>query len=166
MGLFGGDSNSSSNTSNTSTSNTTTRDIGLTGQNAVDSLFYLGQTYGIALPKLADTYGVGLSDLAASSRNAVDRGFDFSLSAIRETASTFDRSSSRLSENFANLVNAERDFFQRGTLAQAGTPAPASDIPSAGISTPVQGSASDSFLSPIVLIGIATVLIMLAQGGK
>lgn len=116
--LFGSDSRTTSNTTNTSNSNnvTTTRDIGFTGQNAVD---------------FAASLNVPLSELISQTGGVQDRAYQFSTIALQNAGEVFDRGTARAYEGLANVVNAARDFSQRAIAAGTNQPTPITNLPAA-----------------------------------
>lgn len=168
MGLFGGgNSTTQANTTNYNTSTTTTRDIGLTGQNAVDVIqAMLGSNVAINQQN-TDFFTNSLSGFFQTVRENNQGGYDFAGNAIRDTLSFADRTTARSAEQLANLTNATRDYVQRQLNTSSGQATPLNSIPAATSTVPVlTGSAGtgESKNGGMVLALVAVAAVIFLNG--
>lgn len=151
-GLFGGDESSSADTITNTTNNTTTRDIGLTGQNAVDALLFINQT----------TFE-GLKGLGNTVASTYDKSFDFGKYVMGTSADIFNQSTARVSESLANITNAARDISQRNIASSVGQAVPIQDIPAATASVPTN---SKSGVQTWLIVGAVAIAGFFLLKGK
>jgi len=146
-GLFGGGSKSSttSNTSNVTTNTTTTRDIGFTGDAAV---------------QIFNGINGNLGDLVKSSERVVASNLEFSRITMGEANQTYANSQYAINEQVANLINASRDLSQRALNVASNQDTPISAIPAASASPAPSGenSSQNAILLISVLIGAFALL--------
>lgn len=159
MGLFGGgNSTTQANTTNTTNSTTMTRDIGFTGQNAVDAFTAMLGTQVAINQQQTGFFDNSIARLFQNAQSNVSAGFDFSGSLVRDNLAYADRVNARSSETLANLTNATRDYVQRQLSVGAGGNPAITTLPGASSSVPVlSGSAAtgEGKMNTWILVALA-----------